>query len=143
MEDVLRSILVGLDSSESGHNALAQALALAALSGGIVHGVCVEERLPAYAETVGEAEEERQFHERHCQQVIWEAQDLARLRGMSIEAEVAVGHASQVLVEKARGFGSDLIVVGRSAHSRAHNAVFGVTADRVVEQALCAVLVVP
>ncbi len=54
---MVRHILVGLNGSEEANRALAEALWLAAASGGEVWALSVEERLPAYAASVGEVEE--------------------------------------------------------------------------------------
>ena len=54
---MFRHILVGLDGSEAAQLAFNRALELASQTGGEVTVLSVEERLPAYAASVGEVEE--------------------------------------------------------------------------------------
>ena len=62
---------------------------------------------------------------------------------MNLSVKITAGHAAHSLLDEARQCGCDLIVVGRSGHSRLHHLPLGGTADRVVERAVCAVTVVP
>ncbi|HXY29822.1 MAG TPA: universal stress protein [Gemmatimonadaceae bacterium] len=135
-------ILVGLDGSEGARRALEQALRLASLSGATVHALSIEERLPAYAATVGEVEDTERFESQYFRRVLHEAHRLADARQVELTSEVAAGHAAQVIVRKAKETHCDLIVLGHTGHSRLHDALLGSTADRVVEHAGCAVLVV-
>lgn len=140
---MFRHILVGLDGSEAGRRALHHAIALTTLTGATLHGLCIEEQLPAYAATVGEFEEEVRVHGQYCQRILLDAEQAAREAGIAFETEIAAGHVAQVLVRTAHARAIDLIVLGKSGHSRVHQIVFGSTTDRVVEHAPCAVLVIP
>ena len=62
-------ILVGLDGSEAAQRALERALDLAALYGAELLVVSVEEKLPAYAATVGEVQEEERYEHRYFRQL--------------------------------------------------------------------------
>jgi len=135
-------ILVGLDGSDGSKRALEQALALARLTGASVHALSVEEHLPAYAATVGEMQDEQRYKNQYFHQVQAEAEHAAVAAGVSLTHEVAAGHAAQLLVARARELRSDLIVLGHTGHSRLHNLFLGSTADRAVEHAPCAVLIV-
>jgi nucleotide-binding universal stress UspA family protein len=135
-------ILVGLDGSEAARHALARALDLAAIMSAGVHLVSVEERLPAYAATVGEVQDEQRYENQYYRQLHIEAEHLAAQKEVPITHEIVPGHAAHTLVQKAKQGGFDLIVVGHTGHSRLHNVFLGSTADRVVEHAACAVLVV-
>jgi nucleotide-binding universal stress UspA family protein len=134
-------ILVGLDGSEAAHHALSTALDLAALCGGEVHAASVEERLPAYAATVGEMEDEEHFAHEYYHDILARARRLAAERGIRFDGSIVPGHAAQALARLARERGCDLIVVGHTGHSRLHHLFLGSTADRVVELATCPVLV--
>jgi nucleotide-binding universal stress UspA family protein len=135
-------ILVGLDGSEAAHHALAMALDLAALCGAEVHAASIEERLPAYAATVGEVEDEEGFAHDYFQEIQDRARRIAAERGVPFDGSIMPGHAAQALTRLAREGGFDLIVVGHTGHSRLHHLFLGSTADRVVEGASCPVLVV-
>ena len=134
-------ILVGLDGSDAAHNALSTALDLAALSGAEVLVASVEERLPAYAATVGEVEDEERFEHGYFHEIQARAKRAAAERGVRLETTILPGHAAQTLTRLGRERGCDLIVVGHTGHSRLHNLFLGSTADRVVELASCPVLV--
>lgn len=138
---MFRKILVGLDGSEAAQGAFERALDLAALCRAELHVLSVEERLPAYAATVGEVNEEERFEHRYFRQIQGQARRRAAERGVAFHAEVRPGHAAEILVRKAREEGFDLILIGHTGHSRLHQIFLGSTADRVVEHAPCAVLV--
>lgn len=135
-------ILVGVDGSEAALRALDRALDLASLCGARLTVVSVEERLPAYAATVGEVEDEARYEHRYFRQIQHEARRHVESRGVEGEFEVVPGHPAQVLARVAGERGADLVVVGHTGHSRLHHLFLGSTADRLVERAPCAVLVV-
>jgi len=139
---VFRHILVGVDGSEAAQRALERALDLAALSGAKVLVVSVEEKLPAFAATVGEVQEEERYEHRYFRQIQHEVRRQADARGVPVHLEVVPGHPAQVLTRLAAERGCDLVVVGHTGHSRLHHLFLGSTADRVVERAHCAVLVI-
>lgn len=139
---MFKHILVGLDGSESSRHALERAVALACLTGGSVHALSIEERLPAYAATVGEMEDEQRYENQYFRGVHEEARQVAARAGVPLTNEIVPGHAAQELMRRAREREVDLIVLGHTGHSRLHNLFLGSTADRVVEHATCAVLVV-
>jgi nucleotide-binding universal stress UspA family protein len=139
---MFRSILVGLDGSEAAQHALVRALELASLCDAEVHVLSVEERLPAYAASVGEVEDEERFEHGYFRRIQLEARRLAGERGVPVHLEIVPGHAAQTIARAAAEHKVDLIVVGHTGHSRLHHLFLGSTADRVVERASCAVLVV-
>lgn len=139
---MFHKILIGLDGSEMAEQALDRALMLAELTGAELHAVSVEERLPAYAATVGETMEEERYEHHYFAGVQRRARKRAGERGLDLKVGVVAGHAAHALVEKARSGGFDLVVIGHTGHSRLHNIFLGSTADRVVESAPCSVLVV-
>jgi nucleotide-binding universal stress UspA family protein len=63
-------------------------------------------------------------------------------RGLTLHCHMVPGHAASMIVEFAREHSFDLIVIGLTPHSLLYHRLIGSTADRVVEQAPCAVLVV-
>jgi nucleotide-binding universal stress UspA family protein len=134
-------ILVGLDGSAASRLALEQALALAKHTGGTVTALSVEERLPVYAATVGEVQDEDSYKNDYFRKIHDEARRLAAARGVPLETEIASGHAAAQLIRVAGTGGHDLLVLGHTGHSRLHHLFLGSTADRVVEHAPCPVLV--
>jgi nucleotide-binding universal stress UspA family protein len=67
---------------------------------------------------------------------------LVEASGLTGHFEVVPGHPAQALPRMASERTCDLIVLGHTGHSRLHDLFLGSTADRVVERAHCAVLVV-
>jgi nucleotide-binding universal stress UspA family protein len=137
-----KKILVGLDGSAASTRALEHALRLASFTGASVQALSVEERLPAYAATVGEVQETLREEERYFHGVERRSQELAAENGIRLSYAIVPGHATEELVRAAKKYGCDLIVLGRSGHSQLHHALLGSTADRVAEHALCPVLIV-
>ena len=56
---------------------------------------------------------------------------------------VKTGHAAEAILRFADETGADLIVIGARGHSTLDRLLIGTTAERVVRQARCPVLVVP
>jgi nucleotide-binding universal stress UspA family protein len=135
-------ILVGIDGSEAGQRALEHAADLALLCQAELLVVSIEEKLPAYAATVGEVQDEERYEHRYFRQIQHEARRLIEARGLAAHFEVVPGHPAVTLTRLATERGCDLIVLGHTGHSRLHHLFLGSTADRVVERAHCAVLVV-
>lgn len=63
--------------------------------------------------------------------------------GVTVELEARPGVALDVVLEEASQFGADLVVMAASGRSRVARFFVGSTADRVIRQAECPVLVVP
>jgi len=135
-------ILVGVDGSEGGRRALERAVDLAVLCKADMLVVSVEEKLPAYAATVGEVVDEERYEHHYFRQIQHEARRLTDARGVTAHMEVVPGHPAVTLARLASERGCDLIVLGHTGHSRLHHLFLGSTADRVVERAECAVLVI-
>jgi nucleotide-binding universal stress UspA family protein len=137
-----RRILVGLDGSEGSRRALDCALDLAELTGAALHALSVEEHLPAFAGTVGEVQDAQRFANQYFRGIHEEAAALAARRGRALTHEIVPGHVAQTLMRVAREGGFDLIILGHAGHSALAHLFLGSTADRVVEHAQCAVLIV-
>jgi nucleotide-binding universal stress UspA family protein len=138
---VFQNILVGMDGSEAAKHALELALDLARVAHASVHVVSIEEHLPAYAATVGEVEEEDRYENQYFHRVHADARRRAAERNVPITTDVVRGHAADALVRAVQSTKADLLVIGHTGHSKLHNLFLGSTADRVVEHALCPVLV--
>jgi nucleotide-binding universal stress UspA family protein len=69
---------------------------------------------------------------------------VATLRGagFTATAQVAFGDPRHVLVQAARTYGADMIVVGCHGHSAAHRLLVGSVASHLVHHAPCDLLVV-
>lgn len=135
------NILVAIDGSEGSDRAFAKALELAAITSGRLTALAVEGPLPAYAATVGEVEEVKREKDAFFQTLVSQAHQQAERAGVVLDVELRPGHAAELIVRVAGERHSDLIVLGHRGHFlRDH--LLGSTADRVVEQAGCPVMVV-
>jgi len=132
---MFRHILVGLDGSEASRRALSEALSLAAQSGGEVWALSVEERLPIYAASVGEVDETKREMDAYFQKLHESAQAGARAMNVRLHTVIVAGNAAEMLVRHARDGGFDLVILGGKSRG------IGGTADKVVEQAPCSVLI--
>jgi CBS domain-containing protein len=133
---MFRHFLVGLDGSEASKRALTEALHLASRDGGEVWALSVEERLPVYAASVGEVEETKREMDTYFMKIHGDAQSQAKAMNIRLRAVIVAGHAAEAITRYAREGGFDLVVLGGGYRG------IGGTADKVVEQAPCSVLIV-
>ena len=92
--------------------------------------------------TVGEIVEEKEVANHRFGEVIERARALAARAGVELDCQVVAGHVAERIVEAIQTNGFDLLVIGFMGHSRLYNAVIGGTADRLVDLAPCAILIV-
>lgn len=132
-----RRILVGLDGTPTSNLALRQAIALARLTGASLTALSVEEKLPAYAASVGEVEEARREMDAFFARVQAAAAEQARAAGVALQTAVRAGRAAATISAFAQEGGFDLVVLGVG-----EGRGLGSTADKVAESAPCSVLIV-
>ena len=138
---MFRKILVANDGSPGAGAALDVAIDLAKNSGAELHMISVEE-IPRFAETIDEVEGEKEAAEQRLLPVIQRAKERVAQKGMSFETHLLSGHPVAAIVDFLRAADFDLLVVGFMGHSALYNRIIGSTADRLVDHAPCAVLVV-
>ena len=73
--------------------------------------------------------------------VLQEARPALEAAGLAVEAELLRGRPSAAIVDDARAWGPDLIVVGSRGHGPVETAVLGSVSAAVVDHAICPVLV--
>jgi nucleotide-binding universal stress UspA family protein len=134
-------ILVAIDGSQGGRHALAKAIELARLTGGLLTALAVEGPLPAYAATIGEVDEVRREKDSFFGAVAASAHEQAEAAGVELEVEVRPGHAAELITRYAREMNADLVVVGHKGHFL-NDYLLGSTADRVAHHAHCPVMIV-
>jgi nucleotide-binding universal stress UspA family protein len=131
-----RNIVVGIDGSESSQRALQRAVRLARAEGGQPAVLGVEELLPVFA---GAHEAAQAWRNGRLHAAVEAAVGVARQEGIAAEGQVLAGYPAEVIVTYSTERHCDLIVVG--AGDRPGGSLGG-TADKVVDRAPCAVLVV-
>jgi nucleotide-binding universal stress UspA family protein len=144
-------ILVGIDFSEGARRAAAWAVALADGVGADlvlchvmvpVDSLVPAGELPALAELLGEAEFDRLSVRRIDEARRRLRADARRLGALDAQLDVHFGSPAEGLVDQARRYGADLLVVGSAGLSSEGLERVGSVAERVVRSAASSVVVV-
>lgn len=136
-----RTIAVGLDDSEASWLALEEAIELSRQDQSILHIVSIQESTEASynaAEVLASEKTSRQKLE-HAQR---NARKLAEDKGIMVETAISPGSSTSVLVQYVKQHNIDLLVIGETGHSSVWGSLLGTTAEKIVRQAPCSVLVV-
>jgi nucleotide-binding universal stress UspA family protein len=138
---VYKHIVVANDGSQGGQKALAMACDIAKLHGASLHMISVEE-IPNIPASIDEVIETKTAENHKYHDALAKARDLAKKKGVKLDAEVVAGHAVAAVVAFVKAKKADLLVVGFMGHSALFERIIGGTADRLVRLAPCPVLVV-
>ena len=136
-----RSLLVPFDGSISSEKALLRAAALAKTDGAEISVLYV---IPRYEEMMDffKTETIKKSLYQEAEKIVGGAKKLASGLGLSIKAVVQEGRAGDKIVEIADTMKHDLIVVGTHGWSGMDKAIMGSTAERVIANASCPILIV-
>jgi len=129
-----RNVLVAFDGSEMSTRALECAVDIARTSGARLLVLAVAENAPPFAAAVAENHKNGRLRS-----AVESALGTARRAGVSADATIVDGYPAEVIVRNGAELDCDLIVVGAPADGECRP---GRTADKVVELARSAVLVV-
>jgi nucleotide-binding universal stress UspA family protein len=135
----MRAIVVGFDGSPAAERALDRAAELAGDGGRIVL-LAATTRLESTGVVDEPILDSRSPEERDA--ILDRGAAALRERGIEPETVAADGQPAEALMQAARDAGADLIVVGSSGSDYVARAILGSTAEKVVRQAPCDVLVV-
>jgi nucleotide-binding universal stress UspA family protein len=138
---MFRKILIGNDGSDGAQRALKIAIDLAKRYEAELHEICVEERLPHYAATVGEVIEAKQEAVEYFRLITRRAELLAEEQGVRLTSHILPGHEVQLIVQFVKDRGFDLLVIGFMGHSRIFERIWGGTSQNLTRLAPCSVLV--
>ena len=139
-----RSIVVGTDGSETALRAITHAIGLAAADDARLvvvtaferHDAEQDDRIPADVRWMLTDSNEAERHARH-------GRELAHERGVrDVVVQAVEGDPSEMLLETAKDFGADLIVVGSVGLTASTRFILGSVAGNVLHHAPCDVLVV-
>jgi len=139
--EVFRRILAANDGSDHAFNALSAAFSVALSYKSELHMIIVEE-VPRFPGSIAEVKGEIEMAHERFAPMVSKSKSLAAGRGLTLHCHMVPGHAASTIVQFAREHSFDLIVIGLTPHSLLYHRLIGSIADRVVEQAPCAVLVV-
>jgi nucleotide-binding universal stress UspA family protein len=131
-------ILIANNGSEAASKALADALRLAQVHQSEVHMIYVEENV-----LTPQASGEKKTVDRKFAELLAQAEEEAKSYRVKLMSHLVVGRPGPAIVDflVSRG-GFDLLVIGLKGHTDLNHRILGKTADRLLEFAPCAVLVV-
>ncbi len=134
-------ILVAYDGSEGAKLGLEKAREIAQAVKAEIHIVAVG-RIPEYAETVSEVEEEKEQAQNYYSKIMDEAASQLRRQGLSPSAHIEFGKPADTILRVAEDIKADLVVLGTHPHAAVRRRFLGATVDKVIDHAHCSVLVV-
>ena len=138
---VYHSLLVPFDGSETSKKALVRACELSKIDNSEISVLYVipryEERMDFFkTETITRS----LFQE--AEKILSKAKEIAAEQNVQIKAVVQEGHSGEKIVEIANTFKNDLIVMGTHGWQGMNKAVMGSTAERIIANASCPILIV-
>ena len=136
-----KSILVPFDGSDFSKRALHRACQVAREHDGEVNVIYV---IPRYEEMLGffRTDSIRKSLMQEATKITDSAKELASLEGSVIKTTITEGYSSDKIIEAAKEAGHDLIVMGSHGYRGVNKAIMGSTAERVIIDASCPVLIV-
>jgi len=136
-----KSVLLAFDGSEFSERALARACRLSEAEGAKVTVLYV---IPRYEEMLEffKTDSIKETLRREAGRIVEGAASMAAALGVEARVEADEGQAAERVVEAAKRLGADLIVMGTYGHRGVNRAIMGSTAERVIINAPCPVLVV-
>jgi nucleotide-binding universal stress UspA family protein len=139
-KQVFETILVAYDGSPQSQRAtdLAFSLAETMWSKVLVFAVIRPPEPAARVELNAVLEEARE----HYEQNFISLREQAKLKGVELETDIAVGHPAEQIVHRAEQANISLIVMGRRGMSIFHRWMLGSISERVLRYAHCPVMVV-
>ena len=138
---MFRKILVAYDGSEGAKLALAKAQEMAKAAKADIHILAVG-RIPEYAETVSEVEEEKEQAQNYYSKIMDQAANQLRQQGLLPNVHIEFGKPADTILRIAEDLGVDLLVLGTHPHSAVRRRFLGATVDKVIDHAHCSVLVI-
>jgi nucleotide-binding universal stress UspA family protein len=136
-----KSILVPFDGSDFSKRALNRACQMSKVDSAEVTVLYV---IPRYEEMIDffKTDSIRKSLLQEAARITASAKGLASLQGVMVRTNIAEGHTDEQIVEAARNMDNGLIVMGSHGYRGMNKAIMGSTAERVILNAACPVLVV-
>jgi len=138
-----RTILVAVDGSDSGFNALRQALSLAKTQHGAIKVISVAPPHGGELSLVGVREHVNDMIVAPHQKALDEALKISGTYGVPVKKLLRIGEPSETIVDAAEELNCKLIVVGVRGGNPARTILMGSTAARVIGFSNTDVLAVP
>ena len=136
-----KSILVPFDGSVSSQKAINRACQLSSIDNADVTALYV---IPRYEEMVEffRSESIKKSLLQEAQKITDEAKRIASKNGISIKVEIHEGQPAEQIIDTVKNLKNDLIVMGSYGWRGVNKAIIGSTAERVIIDAPCPILVV-
>lgn len=136
-----KSILVPFDGSEFSKKAITRACQLSKVDDGEITALYV---IPRYEEMIDffRTESIKKSLYQEANKIISGAVSLASAQGIAIKKEIVEGAADEKIVEIGKKLNDALIVMGSHGYRGVNKAILGSTAERVIVNASCPVLIV-
>ena len=136
-----KSILVPFDGSEFSKKALNRACELSKIDDSLITALYV---IPRYEEMVEffMTSSIRKSLLNEAEKIVTVAKEIASGLEISLKTEIREGHAGDRIVETAERLENDLIVMGSYGFRGVNKAIMGSTAERVIMNASCPILIV-
>ncbi|MEK7331823.1 MAG: universal stress protein, partial [Nitrospirota bacterium] len=136
-----KSILVPFDGSEFSKKAIVRACELSKIDGA---GITVLYVIPRYEEMIGffKTDSIRKSLMREAERIVDEAKGIASKQGVVVNTEITEGPSGEEILTTAFKLNNDLIVMGSHGWRGVSKAIMGSTAERVITNASCPILVV-
>jgi nucleotide-binding universal stress UspA family protein len=138
---MFKKILVAYDGSDGAKLALTKAHEIAQAGKAEIHILAVG-RIPEYAETVSEVEEEKEQAQTYYSKIMEEAAAQLKQQGLSPNVHIDFGKPAETILRIAEELKVDLVVLGTHSHAAARRRFLGATVDKVIDHAHCSVLVI-
>ena len=136
---MIERILVAYDESPEAERALQMAIELTRALNADLKVITVAEPLPAYysyAPSAKFAEDWKSKQENRCSVLQGHAREQLRTSGVYPDAELVPGDEVATIIESAKKFRADLLILGMKKHALLH----GHTGKDVAEMAPCSVM---
>ncbi len=141
METKKYQIAVGLDDSERSWKAFREAVHLAKNKNSPLHIVSIQEAIEAsYSASEVLAAEKTSKERLETAQV--KARLIAEDAGLEVVVAIVKGNSAHALADYAKKNLIDLLITGDTGHSSLWGVLIGTTAEKLVREAPCSVLIV-
>lgn len=137
-----RRIVLAYNDTPTARRALHHATGLARAHDAELTVLAVQDRLPHYAATRGEVDEELAVEARACRRWLAAARAYADEHSVHTQGETRAGPVARTLTRTARELGADLVVLGAGRRLLARLPLPRTTAGKVERQAPCSVLII-
>ena len=138
---MFKKILVAYDGSEGAKLALTKAREIAQAAKADLHILAVG-RIPEYAETVSEVEEEKEQAQNYYSKIMDEASKQVKQQGLTPTVHIDFGKPADTILRISENLQVDLVVLGTHPHAAVRRRFLGATVDKVIDHAHCSVLVI-